>query len=149
LKHYFGGSILFTGPIGTIIKTEAFNKVGGFDMFGMPSDNHFSLKIAARFPVISMYRDLFWWRTHEDQAFSGETDDINIYNNLNWNLDVLTSPFCPLDEANRIKAIKNCKKIFARNLYRKSIKNPFYLLSLSKKFRLHNIKIHKIIKQIF
>ena len=147
-EHYFGGGILFTGPVGTIIRRNAFEATGGFELFGMPSDNHFSLKIAARFPVVSMYRDLFWWRTHNDQAFSGETDEINIFHNFNWNQNILLSPYCPLEERDRLNAIRNFKKIFIKNIFRITIKSPLNLSRINKKLRQHKINWSKIIKDI-
>ena len=131
-QHYFKGGILFTGPIGTIIRKDVFFMVGGFDLYGMPSDNHLSLKIAARYPVVSMYRDLIWWRKHEDQAFSGKGDDINIYYNLKWNSDILNSSHCPLNERDRLKALKNCKKIFFKNIILRSFQSPQSLLKINK-----------------
>jgi glycosyltransferase involved in cell wall biosynthesis len=131
-EHYFGGGILFTGPVGTIIRKDVFDMVGGFELYGMPSDNHFSLKVAARFPVVSMYRDMIWWRSHADQAFTGQTDDINIFNNFKWNSNILSDPACPLDEHDRLKAIRNFKKIFARNIIKRMIKSPQKIFKLNK-----------------
>ena len=131
-EHFFGGGILFTGPIGTIIRKDVFYFVGGFELFGMPSDNHFTLKVASRFPVVSMYRDLIWWRAHDDQAFSAVNDDVNIFNNLKWNLDILTNDNCPLDEEDRLKAIKNFKKIFIINSFTRVVKSPGKIIAFKK-----------------
>ena len=147
--HYFGGGILFSGPIGTIIKREAFNIVGGFDFFGMPSDNHFSLKIAARFPVVSMYRDLIWWRNHDDQEFNGETDEINIFKNLLWNENILLSQFCPLDEADRVKARRNFDKIFLLNILKTIIHKPFKFQKIYKMLQDPDFSLLKKFRGIF
>lgn len=144
VEHYFGGGILFSGPIGTIIKRDAFNTVGGFDFFGMPSDNHFSLKIAARFPVVSMYRDLIWWRNHDDQEFKGETDEINILNNLQWNENILLSQYCPLEEADQLKARRNFNKIFLLNIFKTMIYKPFKFPKIYKMMQGSNINLLKI-----
>lgn len=147
--HYFGGGILFSGPIGTIIKREAFNIVGGFDFFGMPSDNHFSLKIAARFPVVSMYRDLIWWRNHDDQEFNGETDEINIFKNLQWNENILASEFCPFDEAERMIARRNFNKIFLLNILKTIIFKPFKFQKVYKMLQDADISLLKKLRDIF
>lgn len=147
-EHYFGGGILFTGPIGTIIRKDVFDAVGGFELYGMPSDNHFSLKIASNYPVVSMYRDLIWWRMHDDQAFGGVNDDVNVFNNLKWNLDILTNPNCPLDEADRLKAIRNFKKIFIKNLYLRVIKNPGKIFTFKNLLHDNKIDLISIIKAI-
>jgi len=148
VEHYFGGGILFTGPIGTIIKKEAFDKVGGFELYGMPSDNHFSLKLASLYPVVSMYRDLIWWRTHNAQAFSGVDDDINIFNSFKWNFDILTNANCPLDEADRLKAIKNLKKIFIRNFFSRLLKNPSKIQRFRKKLNANKINLSALMKEV-
>jgi len=147
-EHFFGGGILFSGPIGTIIRKDVFDLVGGFELFGMPSDNHFTLKVASRFPVVSMYRDLIWWRTHDDQAFSAVNDDVNIFNNLKWNLDILTNDHCPLDEENRLKAIKNFKKIFLLNYISRVVKSPGKIVAFRKMLKENHINLMSMMKDI-
>lgn len=149
LEHYFGGGILFTGPIGTIIRRDVFEEIGGFDLFGMPSDNHFSLKAASRYPVVSMYRDLFWWRVHKNQAFIGADDDINIFNNLKWNLDILSNEYCPLLEGDRLKAIKNFKRIFLKNFFVRLFKSPNRLFKFKRILTKEKIKLNVLIKEAF
>lgn len=148
-EHYFGGGILFTGPIGTIIRKDVFDLVGGFGFFGMPSDNHFTLKVASRFPVVSMYRDLIWWRSHDDQAFSGVNDDVNIFYNLKWNLDILENEYCPLDEGERLKAIKNFKKIFMVNYFTRVLKSPVKIIEFKKMLAANKIDLVSLMKDIF
>lgn len=123
-EHYFMNGFLLMGPIATILKTEAFHTVGGFELFGMPSDNHLSLKIAAKNPVVSMPDGLVYWRLHGDQAFSGRADEENIFNNYNWNMDVLSSDACPLSEHLRRKAIANQKKILTINILKNVLRKP-------------------------
>lgn len=147
-EHYFEGGILFTGPIGTIIRRDAFETVGGFELFGMPSDNHFSLKIASKYPVVSMYRDLIWWRIHDGQAFSGATDDVNIFNNLKWNLDILTNMNCPLNEEDRLRVIKNFKIIFIRNLVNGVIRSPKKITQFNKMLKTNKISLLSLVKEI-
>ena len=147
-QHYFGGGILYTGPIGTIIRKDVFDGVGGFDLYGMPSDNHFLLKVAAKYPVVSMYRDLIWWRSHDNQAFNGETDDINIFMNLKWNLDILLNVNCPLNEKDRLQAIRNCKKIFLYNIGKKLLSRPGSLPVIIKLMQNQQIKFGKLVNDL-
>jgi glycosyltransferase involved in cell wall biosynthesis len=123
-EHYFINGLLLMGPIATIMKTEAFHTVGGFELFGMPSDNHLSLKIAAKYPVVSMPDGLVFWRLHGEQAFSGRSDYENIFNNYNWNLDVLHAKICPLNMRLREQAIANQKKIMTTNILNSIIQKP-------------------------
>lgn len=148
-EHYFSGGILFTGPIGTIIQRAAFESVGGFDYYGMPSDNHLSLKIASRFPVVSMYRDLIWWRTHSDQAFNGVNDDVNIIHNFKWNMDILLSDHFPLDPSKRKKLVKDFKRIFIRNLVKRFLNHPAKFFAFKKLLRSGNINFLQVLKEAF
>ena len=148
-EHYFRGGILFVGPVGTIILKSAFEAVNGFDLYGMPSDNHFSLKVAAKYPVVSMYRDLIWWRIHNDQAFSGINEDINVFQNYLWNQNILNNPECPLNSDRRSKAIKNVRKIFLINLMKRVLNNPAKIAAIRKLIKEYNIDLFKIVKEIF
>lgn len=147
-EHYFLGGILFTGPGGTILRKDIFDSLKGFDLFGMPSDNHLLLKFASSYPVISLPRDLTWWRIHQNQAFSSETDMVNMFNNLKWNLDILQSPHCPLKVEDRLKAIKNCRKIFFKNIVTKGFQHPFQIANMNRMLQQNDISLFKLIKDI-
>ncbi|MEO6731321.1 MAG: glycosyltransferase family A protein [Ferruginibacter sp.] len=67
-KHFFHSSHLSTGPTGTIIKRELFEKMGGFDTrFRMASDSFFNIKIAILTPVVLLKNRFFFYRMHEGQ----------------------------------------------------------------------------------
>jgi hypothetical protein len=121
-QHFFEGSPMFVGPSGLIIKKKAFEEVGGFEEFGMPSDNHLTLKIASRHPVVAMPRDLFWWRIHEGQVFSqNKKNYYNILNNYNYVRDILIN-YSPLTKEENKKLLFNYKKRFAYHILRLLIK---------------------------
>lgn len=116
-RHFFGGGLLFVGPSGLIIKRKAFEKVGGFEEFGMPSDNHLTLKIAAKYPVVAMPRDLFWWRIHDGQVFNqNKTNYYNILNNYNYVRDILIN-HSPLTKEENDRLLFNYKKKFAFHIF--------------------------------
>lgn len=111
-KHFFGGGLLFTGPSGLIIRKDKFEEVNSFEEYGMPSDNHLSLKLAGRFPVIALPPNLFHWRRHEEQVFHQNKKNYdNILLNYNYTRDIIAkySPL-PLRENRRI--IFNQSKLF-------------------------------------
>lgn len=115
-QHYLQHELLMVGPSGTIIKRKVFEEVKGFEDYGMPSDNHLTLKIAARHPVVMLQRDLFWWRVHPDQAFQQTVlNEENVLHNYCFNENVLTE-HSELDEGIKGKILFNQKKIFYRNL---------------------------------
>jgi glycosyltransferase involved in cell wall biosynthesis len=120
-QHFFEGGLLFVGPSGLIIKRKVFEAVRGFEEFGMPSDNHLTLKIAAHYPVVAMNRDLFWWRVHVGQVFSQNKENyFNIVNNYRYTKDIILH-YSPLESADNKKMLGNQKKIFLKNLYRLAI----------------------------
>ena len=115
--HFFDGSPMFVGPSGLIIKRKAFEAVGGFEEFGMPSDNHLTLKIAAQYPVVAMSRDLFWWRSHEGQVFSqNKKNYYNILNNYNYVRDILIN-YSPLTKEENNRLLFNYKKRFVFHIF--------------------------------
>jgi len=126
LIHYFKGELLMIGPGGLIIKKEAFENVNCFEEYGMPSDNHLTLKIAGKYPVVALQRDLFWWRIHAGQVFKlNENNHQNILNNYLFNTDILIN-HSPLNAKENKLILKNLKKIFYLNLIRLCFKkgNP-------------------------
>lgn len=129
-KHYLQGGFLFAGPSGIIIKKEVFDAVGRFEEFGMPSDNHFVLKVTSRYPIVAMNTGLFWWRTHEGQVFSQNVGNAyNILNNYHYSKDIVIK-HSPLSKAENKKIMQNLHKIFYRNLYRLAFKKKKPLLAV-------------------
>jgi len=117
-QHFFEGSPMFVGPSGLIIKRNVFESVNGFEEFGMPSDNHLTLKIASKFPVVAMPRDLFWWRIHEGQVFiQNKKNYYNILNNYNYVRDILIN-YSPLSEKENRTLLFNYKKRFVFHILR-------------------------------
>lgn len=116
-QHFFEGGPMFVGPSGLIIRRMAFEEVHGFEEFGMPSDNHLTLKIAAQYPVVAMARDLFWWRIHEGQVFSQNIENhYNILNNYNYVRDILIN-YSPLSKEENEKLLFNYKKRFTWHIF--------------------------------
>ncbi|MBJ6119800.1 glycosyltransferase family 2 protein [Pontibacter sp. BT310] len=135
--HYKKGGILFCGPSGLIMRRDIFWNTGGYEDYGMPSDNHLSLKIAATSPVVPLQRDLFWWRKHEGQAFNNANLSVNALNNYRFNKSLIDSHLCPLNKRDKDIITKNLKRIFLKNIVRIGIKSrkpfeAFELISKSK-----------------
>lgn len=136
-RHYLQRELLMIGPSGTIIKREAFEEVSGFEDYGMPSDNHLTLKIASRCPVVVLPRDLFWWRVHRDQVFQQNVHNHNnILHNYAFNENILTA-HSGLNEQVNQKLLFNQKKIFYRNLLTLLLRRrkPISALNLYRQYR--------------
>ena len=116
-QHFFEGGLLFAGPSGLIIRRAEFFEMKGFEEYGMPSDNHLALKIAGKYPVVAVTRDLYWWRLHSDQAFNDETKPQSILNNLRYASDLIKH-HSPLGSKINKRILYNLNKIFYKNLFR-------------------------------
>jgi glycosyltransferase involved in cell wall biosynthesis len=130
-QHFFNGGVLYVGPSGLIIKREIFFEMKCFEEFGMPSDNHLALKIASRYNVVAMTKDLFWWRIHEDQAFQDQSKPQSVLNNWMYIFDLMKK-YSPLQNQLNRKIVFNANKIFYRNLVRIVFKDlkPWTAISL-------------------
>ena len=129
-QHFFEGGLLFAGPSGLIMKRTVFFEMNCFEEYGMPSDNHLALKIAGKYPVVAMTRDLFWWRLHPDQAFNDETKPQSILNNLRYASDLVKN-HSPLSSKINKRILHNLNKIFYKNLLRMAINKLQPALALS------------------
>lgn len=136
-RHYLQQELLMIGPSGTIIKRSAFEEAKGFENYGMPSDNHLTLKIVSKHPVVMLQRDLFWWRVHRGQVFQQTVHQPeNILNNYAFNRNIVTA-HSSLNENLSRKILFNQKKIFYRNLLRLILRQrePISALNLYRQFR--------------
>ncbi|HBT93788.1 MAG TPA: hypothetical protein DEB23_05965 [Chitinophagaceae bacterium] len=125
-QHFFEGGLLFCGPSGLLIRRDAFERVGAFEEFGMPSDNHLTLKIASRFPVVAVMRDLFWWRQHPQQVFSQNNGNhLNIYFNYTYSKNIIQYHAC-LSTCEKDKILKNLKKIYFLNVLKLAFKKGHF-----------------------
>jgi glycosyltransferase involved in cell wall biosynthesis len=137
-QHFLEGGLLFCGPSGLLIRRDSFESVGGFEEFGMPSDNHLTLKIASRFPAVAVTRDLFWWRQHPQQVFSQNIGNhLNIFYNYAYSKNIIKYYAC-LSTYEKNLILKNQKKIFFLNVlslaFKKGhFKKAAFLLSLFNK----------------
>ena len=137
VTHYLQKELLMIGPSGLVIKKEVFDEVNGFGFFGMPSDNHLTLKIAGKYPVVALQRDLFWWRPHPGQVFSqNKGNHQNILNNYLFNRDILLN-HSPLEERENNTINWNQKKIFFLNLLKLGFKKarPAQAINLFNQYR--------------
>lgn len=97
VKHFFNKSFLSVGPTGTIIRRDAFQKVGGFDArFGVASDNYFNILMAVRYPVVLLPRLFVYYREHLGQEKNNPEG--YLINNYNLLRELFESSILPLSE---------------------------------------------------
>jgi glycosyltransferase involved in cell wall biosynthesis len=119
LSHYNRKSGLFSNsPLTSIIKKDAFDEVHGFNHIRMAGDFDMWHKIAQRFPVVLIPRNLVWYRKHEDQEMNAYRQCIKSYENAES--QYLKSESCPLKRSDRKRIyagirrkrfIERCKNI--------------------------------------
>ena len=68
------------GPSAAIVRREEFETVGGFSGAQFVGDSDLWLKLAARWPVVSLPPALVWWRRHEGQQMSLEQTKPEVLN---------------------------------------------------------------------
>jgi hypothetical protein len=108
---HFEKGLLFPSPGSIMYKKIIFDKFGGFENIGLPSDNFLSLKIASEFKIIALQRDLYWWRRHEDQEFNSMIGNVDVHlQQFSINQKILLSHNCPVSNK-QAKYFLICHKI--------------------------------------
>ncbi len=111
-EHFFIAGFMVKAPLSVIIRHAAFQAVGGFSGKPYIGDNELWLKLAARYSVVKMPRDLVWWRLHSDQEYQlGQPT----YPVLTFQITraALTGPDCPLSREERSLALRLLKWNYA------------------------------------
>ncbi len=147
LQHFFKGGLLFTGPSGSIIRTDYFHKIGGFSGKRYISDTELWLRIVQNTPVLLLQPALIWWRRHEEQEFNlGHVNEEYVMLNFELNRTFLETQHCPLQEKDRLAAVRNYKNRFARKVIKKIAQLKFADARKMKSYS--GISIIDIIKSI-
>jgi glycosyltransferase involved in cell wall biosynthesis len=97
IRLHFEKGLLFPAPGSILYKKNIFDKFGGFEDLGLPSDNFLTLKVASQYKITALPRDLYWWRRHAGQEFNNMTEDVNVQ--LQYfiiNKKILMGSSCPL-----------------------------------------------------
>lgn len=71
-EHFLENALFTNSPLGTMIKREAFLKVGGFSGKRFVGDTELWVKIALHYDVVKTVMGLGFWRSHELQESKHE-----------------------------------------------------------------------------
>jgi glycosyltransferase involved in cell wall biosynthesis len=131
--------LLDYGPSLTIIRTDVFWEFDGFSGMRYAGDTEMWLRIAARYPIIKLIRDLVWWRAHSGQEYQlGHLS--NTYDLLNFCVakEALTNRLCPLSNTERKKALELVSFLHARTIWRLALRQrqPWAALNLYRRTEL-------------
>ena len=130
-KHFLEGGLLLSGPTGTIIRRDVFEKISGFSGKRYIGDIELWLQLAMIAPIVIFQPALIWWRQHPDQEMKLElrNNDV-ILNKYNLNFKVLLDKNLPLTRENKKKAIYYQKKRIARLFFKYLFSHPKFALKL-------------------
>jgi glycosyltransferase involved in cell wall biosynthesis len=130
-EHFLGSGLLTNAPLSAIIHTDAFRAVGGFSGRRQVGDLELWLRIAARYPVVKIVRDLAWWRIHGEQEYAYDSQaDKNIMS-YDVSMAALQASDCPLLLQDRSTAIRHLKCQHARSILHLAIKQRQFGLAYS------------------
>ena len=116
-REFLGLGMFNAGPACALFRTEVLRELGGFEDLGVGSDNIFWLKACARYNVLLLPADLFWYRLHPGQEFQSEKAlrEYAIVPGEVWR--ALLAPECPLEGEELEQAKRNRVFLLAKATY--------------------------------
>ena len=106
-REFLGYGMFHLGPACALFRTSILRELGGFTDLGAASDYVFWLRACARYPVLLLPGDLFWYRTHAGQELRSAraVRDYARVPGHAWR--ALAAPDCPLEPNEREQAKRN------------------------------------------
>jgi glycosyltransferase involved in cell wall biosynthesis len=115
--EFLGKGVLGCGPSGAIIRRDAFEEVGGFQVARFLGDRDMWYRLAMRWPITVMPPALIWWRQHEGQEISAAgSETYYLQAGFELNMRVLDGERCPLPSDECKAAVRRQKQHHARKL---------------------------------
>ena len=140
ISHFSGTGLLLRGPSATIINTNIFKENGGFlQSASVNGDTEFNMRIAAKYPILSLPPALVWWRQHPNQEFLlGYKNNTYLKFDFYLKYNAINSIDSPLTNDEKEKLTKKIKKEQINTIFR-------YLMRLKFRKAYIAIKFSKII----
>jgi glycosyltransferase involved in cell wall biosynthesis len=136
---YLGSPVTINGFPDTLMNTEILKRHGGLPEDYISGDTFVKKKIAMYHNILLISNGVSWWRTYEGQASSKiRGTDSGQLEQLKLNLYFLNQKKVPLNEEDKVLAIKNLYAGFSRFLIRKHLLRGrvFHTYSLIQKSQL-------------
>ena len=95
-REFLGFGMFNQGPANALFRTEAFNRLGGFDDVGPHSDLAFWLRACRSVNVLLIPADLYWYRVHEGQHLRTLQSGFDQARAARFYWEALRHPECPL-----------------------------------------------------
>ncbi|MCX6901152.1 MAG: glycosyltransferase family 2 protein, partial [Verrucomicrobia bacterium] len=111
--HFFGSGMFSVGPLDTIVRRDAFEEIGAFNLARHTGDLLCWMRLAQRRPVVAIASGLVWWRAHGQQESVAERRTPGIVaevavRRMKIVVETIEDATCPLAELER-KIIKSAQ----------------------------------------
>lgn len=126
-REFLGFGMFMCGPGGALFRTEVFRELGGFQDIGTPSDTIFWMRACARYPVLLLPADLFYYREHPDQTLRAPNVARQYARVPAYLWKALADRDCPLDDQERAVARRNVAFNTAKSIWRSARSRDFSL----------------------
>jgi glycosyltransferase involved in cell wall biosynthesis len=117
LEHFTRRDLLGRAPGSAIIRREAFETLGGFTGLRQVGDFEFWLMMVARYPLVTMPRDLVWDRTHGQQEQFADDDIEKLGMRHRLAVAALQGEQCPLTEEERTRARMSMTRAYRKGFW--------------------------------
>jgi glycosyltransferase involved in cell wall biosynthesis len=118
-REFLQRGVLGLGPTGTIIRRDAFERLGGFTGTRYIGDTEMWYQLAMSYPVVKMVPGLTFWRQHDEQQIVMEKQDFKIIGiRFLHSIATLKDPNLPLSQTEKDIALQKVRRRFARQLLR-------------------------------
>jgi glycosyltransferase involved in cell wall biosynthesis len=136
LEHFTRTDLLGRAPGSAIIRREAFEALGGFTGLRQVGDFELWLNMVARYPLVTLPRDLVWDRTHgqQEQFADGDIEKLGMRHKLA--VAALQSALCPLSEEERL---------LARACMRRAYRKEFWIRLLIQRQLSAALKLRRVV----
>ncbi len=120
--HFFKRGILDISPSGCIIRKDVFDQENGFLELRCVSDFEFWLRLALKYPLLELEKDLIFWREHNQQEIH-----LGKKAYLEYTLSILSEnvQLSQLTETEKFSIIQKYKKNTMRYLLKNILKLGF------------------------
>ena len=142
-EHYFGKSPIGVGPSAAIIRRECFAAVGGFSGRQFVGDTELWIKLAEKWPIVTLPPALVWWRQHEGQQMQLEMQKPEVLNiRAQLELQALQAT-THLTSVEKLAAASRVRRLHARRLLRMAIiqRRPGIAWKLSNSFGMNTAEL--------
>ena len=122
-KEHFSNKYHFNrAPGSSIIKKDAFDKMGGFSGLRQVGDFEFWLKIGCYYPLVKFPVDLYWSRLHHHSEKEMNTEKEKLALKKEVLLKTFSKETVPMNESQKAAALNSMQKDFLSRIKAKALR---------------------------